>query len=149
MELPIGCDVKVVSWQLNDAAELMEKCEERVGKNNVVPVPESIHGMRNLSYKNPQLWKEVNETCNDFVGKVDSCHPPHDVDSKLLESPDLYPVKKSKNYPRKKAHSWLDQPVAHYSSKHRSTNRIFCQQQTQKAKRPPYLGLDKNFLENT
>ena len=116
VELPVGCDITVIAWTLNDAAELTEKCRETVAKNDKVPVPESLHGMRNLYYKNPALWKEITQKCNAFVDDVAAYHPSQDAKLTLLASPDLYPVRKSKDYPRKKAHNWMDQPVAHYST---------------------------------
>jgi phage anti-repressor protein len=117
IELPTNCELKVIEWTPNESAELVEKCRENLAHDSKVPVPETLHGMRSLFYENQPFWNEVTSYCDIKMKEdIQNFHPTHQPNLVPLSSPQLYPVRKNKKGERKKKHSWLDNPIASYSS---------------------------------
>jgi hypothetical protein len=121
VDLPIGCDVTLMEWTQNDDPEFIESCRRHFNKADRVPVPEALHGMKDLFYADEFHWNNATSYCQSIEQKGTTdwiSRSNHLSDApRMLASPDLYPVRQSKAYPRAKLHSWTCGPVARYTGR--------------------------------
>src|SRR5579872_1355171 len=95
LELPIGCDINLIEWAKDDDPEFMETCRRHYERKDRVPLPETLHGMRDIFFADEDHWKKATAHCQnmehngdeEWIAKGMSL----DSESRMLASPDLYP----------------------------------------------------------
>jgi hypothetical protein len=114
LQLPLGITLTLVEWVRDDDPEFMEICRRTYDRNDRVPVPETLHGMRDLFYEVPARWKWTTEHCQENLHNAKTSRKAFKEKPEILPTADLYPVRRSQKRPRRKRHEWRDRPVALY-----------------------------------